>query len=198
LASNLTSRFQSREKILQNKIQNILSDLEPNGGAPPEPKKISYESEVVDRNIEPVDEAEVQTNEQRFPICKSLMELIASHGVDVKKSAYFSNTKQVVSGGDQSGRFFKETSPFLPEGWRFRTFEFKDKRGGVVIQKQYISPANIIIKSNVGVVEYLRLEGKQSLKEIIDVAKWLKISFKRLKKLFTDDDRSIFLEDFSR
>ena len=124
------------------------------------------------------------------------MELMASHGVDVKKSAYFSNTKQAVSEGGHAVPLFKETSPFLPDGWRFRTFEFKDK-GGVVIQKQYISPANIIIKSNVGVVEYLRLEGKLSLKEVLDVAKYLKVTLKRLKKLFTDDDRRILLEDIS-
>ena len=124
------------------------------------------------------------------------MELMASHGVDVKKSAYFSNTKQAVSEGGQAVPFFKETSPFLPEGWRFRTYEFKDKEG-VVIQKQYISPANIVIKSKVGVVEYLRLEGKLSFKEVLDVAKYLKVTLKRLKKLFTDDDRRIFLEDIS-
>ena len=66
-----------------------------------------------------------------------------------------------------------------------------------MIQKQYISPTNIIIKSNVGVVEYLRLEGKLSFKEVLDVAKYLKVTLKRLKKLFTDDDRRILLEDIS-
>ena len=66
-----------------------------------------------------------------------------------------------------------------------------------MIQKQYISPANIVIKSKVGVVEYLRQEGKLNLKEVLDVAKYLKVTLKRLKKLFTDDDRRILLEDIS-
>ena len=48
-----------------------------------------------------------------------------------------------------------------------------------------------------GVVEYFRLEGKLSLKEVMDVAKYLKVPLKRLKKLFTDDDRRILLEDIS-
>ena len=55
----------------------------------------------------------------------------------------------------------------------------------------------IYIKSNVGVVEYFRLEGELSLKEVMDVAKYLKVPLKRLKKLFTDDDRRILLEDIS-
>ena len=55
----------------------------------------------------------------------------------------------------------------------------------------------IYIKSNVGVVEYFRLEGELSLKKVMDVAKYLKVPLKRLKKLFTDDDRRILLEDIS-
>ena len=136
-----------------------------------------------------------QTNEQKIPICKSLIELMASQGVDVKKSAYFSTTKQAVSEGRKAAPLFTETASFLPEGWRFRTYEFKDKGKGVLLQKQYISPANVIVKKAMGVVEYLRLEGKLSFREVMDVAKSLKVSLKRLQKLFSDADETRISED---
>ena len=116
----------------------------------------------------------------------ALAELLAAQGIDIKKSAYFSKTKQCVTNGSQSAPHFKETLSFLPEGWKFRTLDVND-RGKVVVHKHYLSPANILLKSTMGVIEYLRLEGKLGHKELMEVAKSLKVGPVKLKKLFTDE-----------
>ena len=59
--------------------------------------------------------------------------------------------------------------------------------GKVIVQKQYLSPNNIMFKATLGVVEFLRLEGKLNPTEILEVAKSLKVGEKKLKRLFNNE-----------
>lgn len=124
-----------------------------------------------------------------------LNEVLLGEGIDVSKSAYFSKTKQGLTMAVSSTiEKFTETLPFLPEGWKYRTSEQKDK-GKVVIHKHYLSPANVLVKASMAVVEYLRLEGKLNPEEILDVAKSLRVGPVKLKKLFANDASDISVND---
>ena len=149
----------------------------------------TFKSYSMEENVENRTEEKTEESKDKSDVSArtSLAELLAAQGIDIKKSAYFSKTKQCITNGSQSAPHFKETLSFLPEGWKFRTLDVND-RGKVVVHKHYLSPANILLKSTMGVIEYLRLEGKLGYKELMEVAKSLKVGPVKLKKLFTDDD----------
>ena len=60
--------------------------------------------------------------------------------------------------------------------------------GKVVPLKRYLSPSNILIKSTLGVIEYLRLEGKMSREELQDLAKAFKVGQSKLNRLYVQED----------
>ena len=117
---------------------------------------------------------------------EALCENLAKQGIDITKSAYFSKTKQVLSSGEKFQEKFTETVPCLPDNWKFRTVEAKDK-GKVVVHKHFLSPEGAMMKTTMAVVEYLRIEGKLKPDEILEVAKTLKVGSRKLQKLFSND-----------
>jgi len=117
---------------------------------------------------------------------KTLTESLAKQGIDISQSSYFSKTKQVLSNGEKYLDKFTEVVPGLPENWKIRTVETKDK-GKVVIHKHFLSPEGVLMKSTMAVVEYLRIEGKLKPDEILEVAKTLKVGNRKLQKLFSND-----------
>ena len=117
---------------------------------------------------------------------ESYVELLAAQGIDIKKSAYFCNTKQSVANGTRIAHLFSEPLPFLPEGWRIRIVEVKSKEK-VLKQKQYLSPTNLLFKASLGVIEYLRLEGKFSHEELMSAARSLRVENK-VNKLFSSEE----------
>ena len=116
---------------------------------------------------------------------KTLTESLAKHGIDIAKSSYFSKTRQVLSNGEKFQDKFTEVLPGLPDNWKFRTVDAKDK-GKVVVHKHFLSPEGALMKSTMAVVEYLRIEGKLNNEEIMEVAKTLKVGQKKLQKLFSN------------
>jgi len=117
---------------------------------------------------------------------KRLTESLAKQGVDITQSAYFSRTKQVLCDGEKYMDKFTDTAPGLPENWRFRAVDAKDK-GKVVVHKHFLSPEGALMKSTMAVVEYLRIQGKLKPDEILEVAKSLKVGNRKLQKLFAND-----------
>ena len=117
---------------------------------------------------------------------EALSESLAQHGIDITKSAYFSKTKQVLSSGEKYQEKFTEAVPCLPDNWKVRTVDAKDK-GKVVVHKHFLSPEGAMMKTTMAVVEYLRIEGKLKPDEILEVAKTLKVGSRKLQKLFTND-----------
>ena len=116
---------------------------------------------------------------------KTLTESLAKHGIDIAKSSYFSKTRQVLSNGEKFQDKFTEVLPGLPDNWKFRTVDAKDK-GKVVVHKHFLSPEGALMKSTMAVVEYLRIEGKLNNEEIMEVARTLKVGQKKLQKLFSN------------
>jgi len=117
---------------------------------------------------------------------RRLTESLAKQGVDITQSAYFSRTKQVLCDGEKYIDKFTETAPGLPENWRFRAVDAKDK-GKVVVHKHFLSPEGALMKSTMAVVEYLRIQGKLKSDEILEIAKSLKVGNRKLQKLFAND-----------
>merc|ERR1711874_127839 len=117
---------------------------------------------------------------------EALSESLAKQGIDITKSAYFSKSKQVLSNGGKYQEKFTEAVPCLPDNWKTRTVEAKDK-GKVVVHKHFLSPEGAMMKTTMAVVEYLRIEGKMKPEEILEVAKTLKVGSRKLQKLFSND-----------
>jgi len=117
---------------------------------------------------------------------EALSESLAKQGIDITKSAYFSKSKQVLSSGGKYQEKFTEAVPCLPDNWKTRTVEAKDK-GKVVVHKHFLSPEGAMMKTTMAVVEYLRIEGKMKPEEILEVAKVLKVGSRKLQKLFSND-----------
>jgi len=117
---------------------------------------------------------------------KALTEKLLQQGIDITQSPYFTKTKQVLSDGEKFQDKFTEAVPGLPENWKYRTVDVKDK-GKVVVLKHFLSPECVLMKSAMAVVEYLRMEGKLKPDEILEVAKTLKVGNRKLQKLFSND-----------
>jgi len=117
---------------------------------------------------------------------KALSESLAKQGIHISQSSYFSKTKQVISNGEKYSDKFTEVVPGLPDNWKLRTVEAKDK-GKVVLHKHFLSPEGVLMKSTMAVVEYLRIEGKLKPDDILEVAKTLKVGNRKLQKLFSND-----------
>ena len=60
------------------------------------------------------------------------------------------------------------------EGWKMRRFEIKKASGEIVPKIHFLSPLNIILKSLLSVIEYLRVSGA-SEQEAIKLSKKLRI-----------------------
>ena len=89
--------------------------------------------------------------------------------VDFTKSNFFMKNAELI-GGRGSGSGFNEVSPFLPDGWRVKTFnEFK---------KFYFTPESIVLKSCTAVVEYLRLNYDLAQEDLEILAEFLSINRK--------------------
>ena len=111
---------------------------------------------------------------------------MTEQGIDINKSNYFTTTKSAAFDGTKIANHFIDAMPYLPEGWKTKKTEVKNN-GKVIVQKQYLSPNNIMFKATLGVVEFLRLEGKLNPTEILEVAKSLKVGEKKLKRLFNNE-----------
>ena len=112
--------------------------------------------------------------------------ILAREGMDISKSPYFmENGKNVISGNLSSkiAEQFTEAVAGLPTGWKSRSLEVK-VNGKQTTQKQYLSPSGVLLKTTMGVVDFLRIEGKLSPAEVLDVAKCLRVGPKKLNKMF--------------
>ena len=116
----------------------------------------------------------------------AIVKMMTEQGIDINKSNYFTTTKSAAFDGTKIANHFIDAMPYLPEGWKTKKTEVKNN-GKVIVQKQYLSPNNIMFKATLGVVEFLRLEGKLNPTEILEVAKSLKVGEKKLKRLFNNE-----------
>ena len=125
---------------------------------------------------------------KKHPFTDKLAEDLLKQGIDLEKSVYFKSQKgNIISCGEKSSHHFTSEDPSLPEGWKTRHLE-TTMNGKVVPLKRYLSPSNILIKSTLGVIEYLRLEGKMSREELQDLAKAFKVGQSKLNRLYVQED----------
>jgi len=145
------------------------------------------ENKVKDKEKERLNDAE--SPKQRKDVVNNydkMVEQLLSEGIDLNNSAYFNKQRAVITNAGNTEAKFVDVLPFLPEGWKYRTYEANDK-GKVVIHKNYLAPSKFVLKATMGVVEYLRLEGKMRPEEILEVAKNLRVGPSKLKRLFSNE-----------
>ena len=192
--STFEESFDAAADSLMESIEKELMDLENGFNTDETPAKIDDKVESSE-NVEsseaskPKTDEKIESPKQRKEGAhnyNAIVEQLMTEGIDIKKSAYFTKTRQVINvAGSNEAKFLEEIS-FLPEGWKFRTVEAKDK-GKVVIHKHYLTPTKFVLKATMAVVEYLRLEGKMKPEEILKLAKNLRVGDKKLKKLFANE-----------
>ena len=83
-----------------------------------------------------------------------------------EESQYFKKTKNEVSSSSRDRAVkFTEGDGTLPEGWKCRTFSRKNGR----VDYEYLSPEFKVLRSRVGVVEYMKAMGGYSEEEMTRV-----------------------------
>jgi len=105
--------------------------------------------------------------------------------VNISKSKYFKANPQTVStmtekagAADQ----FTVIDDKLPAGWKVKEILHEFKSGRKERKRNYLTPDLKILKTGLAVLEYMRLSGRYSAKEIMDYAKYLSVPVNRLEK----------------
>ena len=105
--------------------------------------------------------------------------------VNISKSKYFKANPQTVSTlSDKAGAGdpFTVLDEKLPAGWKVKEILHEFKSGRKERKRNYLTPDLKILKTGLAVLEYMRLSGKYSAKEIMDYAKYLSVPVNRLEK----------------
>ena len=104
---------------------------------------------------------------------------------DVSKSKYFkANPQSIGKLGDKGNSLsdFMTVDPKLPSGWRVKEF-VKDVGGGRKEKKKFfLTRDHHILKTGLAVLEFMRLTGQFTAKQIMDIAKYLAVPVTRLEK----------------
>ena len=105
--------------------------------------------------------------------------------VDTSSSRYFKANPQTVGQlGDKENSLeqFDITDPRLPAGWQVREIVTEFKSGRTDRKRHFLTPDRKILKTGLSVLEYMRLSGCFSAKQIMDYAKYLSVPVTRLEK----------------
>ena len=126
-----------------------------------------------------------------FTVSTATLNALSAQGIDITKSSYLmSGGKNLVSmSSTKCADKFTETVDGLPEGWKSRTINTV-VNGKPSTAKQFLSPNGVILRTTLAVVEYLRMEGKLSPPDVLDIAKCLRVTPKKLSKLFVSETTS--------
>jgi len=183
--------FDAAADSLMESLDKELMDLENGINTDETPNKVeekNSENMVTSETAMTKKDKQESSKQKREPYqyYEAIVEKLLSEGIDIKKSAYFTKTRQVITSVANNEAKFTEGISFLPEGWKIRTIEAKDK-GKVVTHKHYLTPTKFVLKATMAVVEYLRLEGKIKPDEILKIAESLRVGPKKLKKLFANE-----------
>ena len=104
---------------------------------------------------------------------------------DVSKSKYFkANPQSIGKLGDNGSSLsdFTTVDPKLPSGWRVKEY-VKDVGGGRKEKKKFfLTRDHHILKTGLAVLEFMRLTGQFTAKQIMDIAKYLAVPVSRLEK----------------
>ena len=108
--------------------------------------------------------------------------------IDISKSNYFLSLPMVIKPLKSRiyRKDFKEKDDKLASGWRFKIREQKNPQytGGIRKHKIFLTPDNRTVHTGLGVIEFLRLEGKLDQEELWNLAQHLGIEKKKFQKLW--------------
>ena len=105
--------------------------------------------------------------------------------VDTSSSRYFKANPQTVGQlGEKENTLeqFDIRDPRLPAGWQVREIVTEFKSGRTDRKRHFLTPDRKILKTGLSVLEYMRLSGCFSAKQIMDYAKYLSVPVTRLEK----------------
>jgi len=108
--------------------------------------------------------------------------------VNLSNSKYFQKNPNIISNArGKSLKLFTEEAAGLPEGWKVRSIERESKEGAKpIIVKHYLSPDQRVLKTVLGVLEFLRCEGKLDANQLMDLRSVLKVSDRKVKELYEE------------
>ena len=105
--------------------------------------------------------------------------------IDLSSSKYFErNPKCIAIARGKSLALFEDTPDGLPEGWRMRNVEVTTKTGEKSTIRHYLSPEQRVLKTGLGVIEFLRVTASVDQETLEDMARKLNIPDKKFKSLF--------------
>ena len=87
--------------------------------------------------------------------------------------------EQMVEAGRWEGDLL---TPLNPAGWQVREIVTEFKSGRTDRKRHFLTPDRKILKTGLSVLEYMRLSGCFSAKQIMDYAKYLSVPVTRLEK----------------
>ena len=114
----------------------------------------------------------------------------------LKQSEFFQDNPKLFEEctEDKFEKYWKDAKAhtFL-EGWKMRRFEIKNASGEIVPKIHFLSPLNIILKSLLSVIEYLRVSGA-SEQEAIKLSKKLRIKEEKFSEYVSKYFKCILLK----
>ena len=125
----------------------------------------------------------IQQSEVPTPVITSITSASVDQ-VDISKSKYFKANPQTLEIQVEAkvAKEFDQTDEKLPPGWKVKEIVHEFKSGRKETKKHFLTPDQRALKTGLAVLEYMRLSGRYSAKQIMDYAKYLTIPVNRLEK----------------
>ena len=105
--------------------------------------------------------------------------------VDCSKSKYFKANPHTLGKVTDKGLSFEQFTVVddnLPDGWKVKETTKVCKNGRKDIKRVFLTADQKVLKTGLAVLEFMRLTGSFSAKEIMDIAKHLAVPVNRLEK----------------
>ena len=137
-----------------------------------EPGVTGLEEQVFEEKLQETRDLGVEEQQPVFPPGEGQQQESSSsrRGLDLTQSSYFTKfPKAIANPQERSVRLFNQPAEGLPEGWKVRTIQ--DPKEPTKVVRHYLSPDTRVLKTGLGVVEYLRLEGSVARGEVWRMAR---------------------------
>merc|ERR1712098_47476 len=145
-------------------------------------KKVIDDARKDDKEIEPTLEEDVDDPDE---IENETTENQTVEEIDISTSKYFRATPQSIGKITDKGINIEDFSVIddkLPEGWRVKESTNSGKGARRDNKRIFLTQDQKVLKTGVAVLEYMRLTGKFTARNIMEMARYLVIPINRLEK----------------
>lgn len=147
------------------------------------PDSSENESDLETSNVQTAENVKT-VEDTTFVAIDGASKMLDSETVDISKSKYFKANPQTVEilGSKVVPDQFCDADDKFPRGWKVKETIHEFKSGRKNKRRTYLTPDFKVLKTGIAVVEYMRLSGKCSAKEIMDYAHFLEVPVTKLEK----------------